>query len=131
MRAYEGKKAVITGGTHGMGMAVAKSLPAGEAEVILTGRNPHHVAGADFCKTGQFAYFHGDEPPRTGLIPTISRFFRRRKNIYMEENASRCAISESKAANLVISARGGIMFLFRKSRMPGLLPPILEGESTQ
>lgn len=59
MRAYEGKKAVITGGTHGMGMAVAKSLPAGGAEVILT---------------GQFAYSHGDEPPRTGLIPIISRF---------------------------------------------------------
>lgn len=30
MKGYEGKKAVITGGTHGMGMAVAKSLLAGE-----------------------------------------------------------------------------------------------------
>lgn len=46
MRPYEGKRAVITGGTHGMGMAVAKSLLAGGAEVILTGSNPKNVEKA-------------------------------------------------------------------------------------
>lgn len=46
MREYEGKKAVITGGTHGMGMAVAKALLAGGAEVILTGRNTKNVEDA-------------------------------------------------------------------------------------
>ncbi|WP_028610011.1 SDR family oxidoreductase [Paenibacillus harenae] len=46
MREFEGKKAVITGGTHGMGMAVAKSLLAGGAEVILTGRSPENVEKA-------------------------------------------------------------------------------------
>ncbi|MFC4099727.1 SDR family oxidoreductase [Paenibacillus xanthanilyticus] len=46
MSTYEGKKAVITGGTHGMGMAVAKSLLAGGAEVIVTGRNPKNVEDA-------------------------------------------------------------------------------------
>ncbi|MEK5056875.1 short-chain dehydrogenase [Paenibacillus sp. FSL H7-0326] len=46
MKGYEGKKAVITGGTHGMGMAVAKSLLAGGAEVILTGRNLKNVEDA-------------------------------------------------------------------------------------
>lgn len=46
MREYEGKKAIITGGTHGMGMAVAQSLLAGGAEVILTGGNPNNVEKA-------------------------------------------------------------------------------------
>ncbi|NKX86096.1 SDR family oxidoreductase [Nocardia coubleae] len=34
-----GKKAVVTGGTHGMGLAIAKALLDGGAEVVLTGRN--------------------------------------------------------------------------------------------
>jgi len=46
MKDYQGKKAVITGGTHGMGMAVAQALLAGGAEVILTGSRPHHVEKA-------------------------------------------------------------------------------------
>ncbi|MCR2804254.1 SDR family oxidoreductase [Paenibacillus soyae] len=46
MRNYKGKKAVITGGTHGMGLAVAQSLLAGGAEVIVTGSNPKNVEKA-------------------------------------------------------------------------------------
>ncbi|MFF2888526.1 SDR family oxidoreductase [Paenibacillus sp. NPDC057967] len=43
MRKYEGMKAVITGGTHGIGMSVAKSLLAQGAEVLLTGRSQKNV----------------------------------------------------------------------------------------
>ncbi|SKC98528.1 NAD(P)-dependent dehydrogenase, short-chain alcohol dehydrogenase family [Chitinophaga ginsengisegetis] len=43
---YKGKKAVITGGTHGMGMAVVKMLIAGGAEVLLTGKNPNNLEAA-------------------------------------------------------------------------------------
>ncbi|UHA73446.1 SDR family oxidoreductase [Paenibacillus sp. 481] len=43
MNDYTGKKAVITGGTHGMGLATAKALLAGGAEVIVTGRNPQNI----------------------------------------------------------------------------------------
>ncbi|SFW43585.1 SDR family NAD(P)-dependent oxidoreductase [Amycolatopsis australiensis] len=39
---YAGKKAVVTGGTHGMGLAVVRALLDGGAEVLLTGRD---VAG--------------------------------------------------------------------------------------
>lgn len=35
---YAGRKAVVTGGTHGIGFATAKALLAGGAEVLLTGR---------------------------------------------------------------------------------------------
>jgi NAD(P)-dependent dehydrogenase (short-subunit alcohol dehydrogenase family) len=38
MSSYKGKKAVIVGGTHGMGLAVAQALVAGGAEVLITGR---------------------------------------------------------------------------------------------
>lgn len=41
---YGGKKAVITGGTIGIGLATAQALIAGGAEVLITGRNPQHLA---------------------------------------------------------------------------------------
>ncbi|MFE7134104.1 SDR family oxidoreductase [Streptomyces sp. NPDC057638] len=36
---FEGKKAVVTGGTHGMGLAIVRGLLDGGAEVVVTGRN--------------------------------------------------------------------------------------------
>ncbi|WP_156724644.1 SDR family oxidoreductase [Streptomyces apocyni] len=46
MADYSGKKAVITGGTHGMGLAIAKALLAGGAEVLVTGRNEQNIEAA-------------------------------------------------------------------------------------
>jgi NAD(P)-dependent dehydrogenase (short-subunit alcohol dehydrogenase family) len=46
MGTYTGKKAVVTGGTHGMGLATVKALLEGGAEVLLTGRNAHNVEAA-------------------------------------------------------------------------------------
>jgi len=43
---YAGRKAVIIGGTHGMGFATAKILIAGGAAVLVTGRNERNVAAA-------------------------------------------------------------------------------------
>lgn len=43
MKEYIGKKAVIIGGTHGMGLAVVKALLARGAEVLLTGRNEKNL----------------------------------------------------------------------------------------
>jgi NAD(P)-dependent dehydrogenase (short-subunit alcohol dehydrogenase family) len=39
MSRYAGKKAVVTGGTHGMGRAIVDALLDGGAEVVLTGRS--------------------------------------------------------------------------------------------
>ncbi|MDR6227309.1 SDR family oxidoreductase [Desmospora profundinema] len=41
---YAGKKAVVTGGTHGMGLAIVESLIDGGAEVLLTGKNEKNIA---------------------------------------------------------------------------------------
>ncbi|WP_437627720.1 SDR family oxidoreductase [Sorangium sp. So ce321] len=46
MKRYAGKKAVVTGGTHGMGLATVKALLDGGAEVLLTGRNERNVEAA-------------------------------------------------------------------------------------
>lgn len=43
MGAYTGKKAVVSGGTHGMGLATVKALLDGGAEVLLTGKNERNL----------------------------------------------------------------------------------------
>jgi NAD(P)-dependent dehydrogenase (short-subunit alcohol dehydrogenase family) len=43
MSKYTGKKVVVIGGTHGMGLATAKALLEEGAEVLLTGRNEQNV----------------------------------------------------------------------------------------
>lgn len=43
---YAGKKAVITGGTLGMGLATAQALLEGGADVLVTGRNPQNLEAA-------------------------------------------------------------------------------------
>jgi NAD(P)-dependent dehydrogenase (short-subunit alcohol dehydrogenase family) len=46
MSRFEGKKAVISGGTHGMGFAIAKMLLEGGAEVLITGQNERNIDAA-------------------------------------------------------------------------------------
>lgn len=46
MSRFQGRKAVVVGGTHGMGLAVAQALIAGGAEVLITGRNEKNLANA-------------------------------------------------------------------------------------
>ncbi len=41
---YQGKKAIIVGGTHGMGLATVRRLVEGGAEVLLTGRSESNIA---------------------------------------------------------------------------------------
>jgi NAD(P)-dependent dehydrogenase (short-subunit alcohol dehydrogenase family) len=43
---YTGRKAVVTGGTHGMGLATVKALLEEGAEVLLTGRNERNLETA-------------------------------------------------------------------------------------
>jgi len=46
MAQYAGKKAVVTGGTAGIGLATVKALLEGGAEVLLTGRNEQTLEAA-------------------------------------------------------------------------------------
>jgi NAD(P)-dependent dehydrogenase (short-subunit alcohol dehydrogenase family) len=46
MTKYAGKKAVVVGGTIGMGLATVKALLEGGADVLLTGRNEHNLESA-------------------------------------------------------------------------------------
>ncbi|CCE96630.1 putative dehydrogenasereductase, short-chain dehydrogenase/reductase protein [Sinorhizobium fredii HH103] len=44
MTSYQGKKAVVIGGTHGMGLATVTRLVDGGADVFLTGRNEDNLS---------------------------------------------------------------------------------------
>ncbi|RAS09018.1 short subunit dehydrogenase [Ensifer adhaerens] len=44
MGIYQDKKAVVIGGTHGMGLATVERLVDGGAEVLLTGNNEENLA---------------------------------------------------------------------------------------
>lgn len=46
MSDYAGKRAVITGGTSGIGLATARVLVAGRARVLVTGRTPSSIETA-------------------------------------------------------------------------------------
>ena len=46
MERFAGKKAVVTGGTHGIGLATARALAEGGAEVLVTGRSEENVRRA-------------------------------------------------------------------------------------
>jgi NAD(P)-dependent dehydrogenase (short-subunit alcohol dehydrogenase family) len=46
MKRYEGKKAVIIGGTSGVGLATAKMLLDGGASVLVTGRSKEGLESA-------------------------------------------------------------------------------------
>lgn len=46
MARFTGKKAVVTGGTHGMGLGIVQELVDGGAEVVLTGRNEQKIEQA-------------------------------------------------------------------------------------
>ena len=46
MNRHAEKKAVIVGGTHGMGLAIVQALLDGGAEVVLTGRNGQNLEAA-------------------------------------------------------------------------------------
>lgn len=56
MNRFKGKKAVVTGGTHGMGLAIVKSLLDGGAEVLYTGRNEKKIGEAKEELNSPMAY---------------------------------------------------------------------------
>ncbi|MEV2253831.1 SDR family oxidoreductase [Streptomyces sp. NPDC050147] len=56
MSRFTGKKAVVTGGTHGMGLAIVKALLAEGAEVVLTGRSEKTLEEARSELKGEAAH---------------------------------------------------------------------------
>ncbi|MFI0975733.1 SDR family oxidoreductase [Streptomyces sp. NPDC021093] len=56
MSRFTGKKALVTGGTHGMGLAIVKALLAEGAEVVLTGRSEKTLEEARSELKGEAAH---------------------------------------------------------------------------
>ncbi|RFU84353.1 SDR family NAD(P)-dependent oxidoreductase [Streptomyces triticagri] len=56
MSRFTGKKAVVTGGTHGMGLAIVEALLAEGAEVVLTGRSEKTLEEARSALKGRAAH---------------------------------------------------------------------------
>ncbi|UCM87580.1 SDR family oxidoreductase [Streptomyces marincola] len=56
MSKLAGKKAVVTGGTHGMGLGIVQALVAGGAEVVFTGRNEKKIEEARSAVDSKLAH---------------------------------------------------------------------------
>ncbi|MFD7628354.1 SDR family oxidoreductase [Streptomyces sp. NPDC059851] len=79
---FTGTKAVVTGGTHGMGLAIVEALLDGGAEVLLTGRNeknleeartrlkgrPAHVVRSDAASMADIAALADTVQERLGRV---------------------------------------------------------------
>ncbi|MEU7482197.1 SDR family oxidoreductase [Lentzea sp. NPDC042327] len=71
---YQGKKAVVTGGTHGMGRAVVDRLLEQGAEVLLTGRKAddvEHGLSMDAANLGDIARLRDEARRRFGTIDLL------------------------------------------------------------
>lgn len=74
-----GKRALITGATHGLGMAMAKGLASAGAELVITGTNPARLeeALADYKESGfkasGFIFDVTDEPKASATIDEIEK----------------------------------------------------------
>ncbi|MFI6098887.1 SDR family NAD(P)-dependent oxidoreductase [Lentzea sp. NPDC051213] len=75
---YLGKKAVVTGGTHGMGRAVVDRLIDGGAEVLLTGRTTEkaegvkaHAVASDAADLGDIIKLEREVRARLGEIDLL------------------------------------------------------------
>ena len=53
---YAGRTAVVTGGTHGIGLAVVEALLDGGARVLLTGRDERNIEAARSRLAGRAAH---------------------------------------------------------------------------
>ncbi|HEX7304173.1 SDR family NAD(P)-dependent oxidoreductase [Lentzea sp.] len=75
---YAGKKAVVTGGTHGMGRATVEALVANGVEVLLTGRTTEkaegleaHAVASDAADLGDIAGLETEVRQRLGEIDLL------------------------------------------------------------
>ncbi|MFI1016591.1 SDR family oxidoreductase [Streptomyces sp. NPDC020965] len=78
MSTFEGKKAVITGGTHGIGLAIVTALLDGGAEVVLTGRDETRTAAARSELRGRAAHVVRSDAASTTDIAALADLVRER-----------------------------------------------------
>ncbi|NEW41913.1 SDR family oxidoreductase [Nocardia cyriacigeorgica] len=69
-----GAKAVVTGGTHGMGLAIVKALLTAGAEVVVTGRNEKTLEDARTELAGQAAHVVRSDAASMADIAALAEF---------------------------------------------------------
>ena len=70
----EGKRALITGGTHGLGMAMAEGLAQAGAELVITGTTPSKMKEA-------LEYYTGKGYKASGYLFDVTNEFAAQENI--------------------------------------------------
>ncbi|UGT53751.1 SDR family NAD(P)-dependent oxidoreductase [Nocardia asteroides] len=73
-----GKKAVVTGGTHGMGLAIVEALVARGAEVVLTGRSESGIDKARASLDFAAAHVVRSDATDAGDIDALGEFVEER-----------------------------------------------------
>src|SRR3954470_10964407 len=73
MRRFENRTAIVTGGSLGIGRAVADRLASEGARVLITGRNANRLEQVSREIDGDVIYLAGDVAD-TGAVETIVRY---------------------------------------------------------
>ncbi|MFC5151294.1 SDR family oxidoreductase [Streptomyces amakusaensis] len=74
MSRFTGRRAVVTGGTHGMGLAIVKALLAEGAEVVLTGRGEKTLEEARTELRGEAAHVVRSDAASMADIAALTDF---------------------------------------------------------
>lgn len=99
----EGKIALVTGGTTGIGLATAKRLAEEGAEVTVTGRNPETLELARRALDGRVQVVESDaadERQVAGLFESVARRHRRLDVLFLNAGIARFApLSEAPVSD--------------------------------
>jgi len=101
----QGRKAIITGGTTGIGRAIAVQLAAAGVNVFLCGRDPQHLADAlaDVCAVGQgdgIAIDLAEPDSNTRLFDAAEAAFGKPDIVILNAAIAAGAIGETSEADL-------------------------------
>jgi 3-oxoacyl-[acyl-carrier protein] reductase len=117
MQSLRGKVALVTGGSRGIGLAIARALVAQEVRVAITGRSPAHLSSAR----------PSIEAAGPGAVETLQADVRRYDDVHRAVEAT---VSRFGALDIVVNNAGVGLFTDVASMTPEQWAEVIETNLT-